>query len=220
MAGIDEAGRGCLAGPVVAAAVILPTHFHLQGLTDSKQLTAQQRDLFAPIIRREALAWGMGVIWPKRIDKINILQATFEAMAFAVTFLGKHRRLCPATMETPFAEDTLPELLLVDGNKTIPEEILASMLRHRGSHCLCLRQKSVIHGDSIVTAISAASVLAKTWRDRLMCSLSKRYPGYGLEIHKGYGTKAHYTALSLLGPSPVHRLSFRGVTPFRKTREQ
>ena len=148
MAGIDEAGRGCLAGPVVAAAVILPEAYDLPGLTDSKALSAAQRDHLAPLIRQCALAWGLGVVWPATIDRINILQATFEAMSRAVASLKRR-----------------PDLLLVDGNKTVPEPVLLPHWRKRHADAPDLpRQNAVVGGDSSVPAISAASVLAKTYR--------------------------------------------------------
>ena len=192
-AGIDEAGRGCLAGPVVAGAVILPGEYDLPGLTDSKACTARQRDLLAPRIKQCALAWGLGIIWPGRIDSINILQATFEAMSLAV----RHLRLTP-------------QILLVDGNKVIPEHALRPQWLAGHSSSLPA-QRAIVGGDAVEPAISAASILAKTCRDTLMTSLDRRWPGYGLAVHKGYGTKEHYDALRRLGPCPQHRLTFRGV---------
>ncbi len=198
--GIDEVGRGCLAGPVVACAVILPDGFELEGLDDSKKLTPEKREHLAPLIKSKAEAWSIGIVWPCRIDRINILQATFEAMAQA---LG--RVLAHAMAHTG---KRLPYTVLVDGNKTIPEAVLSSCI-----NCMPdIRQRYVVKGDSLSPAISAASVIAKVWRDNLMVHLSKRWPGYGFEIHKGYGTKAHYQALEKLGPSPMHRLSFHGVS--------
>lgn len=197
MAGIDEAGRGCLAGPVVAAAVILPERYDLPGLTDSKALSAARRDHLAPLIRQCALAWGLGVIWPATIDRINILQATFEAMSRAVASL--RRRPC---------------LLLVDGNKTVPGPVLLPHWRKRHADAPDLpRQHAVVGGDRSVPAISAASILAKTYRDRLMEHLDRHHPGYGFARHKGYGTADHYEALHRLGPCRQHRLTFRGVLP-------
>ncbi len=193
LAGIDEAGRGCLAGPVVAAAVILPGEFCLPGLTDSKAMTAQAREALGPTIKRTALGWGLGVVWPARIDAINILQATFEAMSRAVGCLP-----------------LVPTRLLIDGNKTLPESVLRRFWRHEQAVSLP-GQKAIVRGDSLEPAISAASVLAKTFRDRLMQHLARRWPGYGFAEHKGYGTKAHYAALARLGPCPQHRLTFRGV---------
>ena len=197
--GIDEVGRGCLAGPVVACAVILPDGFKLDGLDDSKKLTPEKREHLAPLIKSMAEAWSLGIVWPCRIDSINILQATFEAMAHALGRVLAH---------VPAARGRQPYTVLVDGNKTIPESVLSSL-----PGCLAgIRQKSVVKGDSLSPAISAASVLAKVWRDSLMVHLSKKWPGYGFEIHKGYGTKAHYEALEKLGPCPMHRLSFHGVS--------
>lgn len=187
LAGVDEAGRGCLAGPVVAGAVILPETFHLPGLNDSKKLTAARRAALEPAIKAQAVAWGLGVIWPAEIDRVNILQATFRAMARAVAVM----KLRPVS-------------LLIDGNKTIPFHLLASP---------ALPQRAIIDGDALEPAISAASILAKTFRDRLLTVLDRRYPGYALAVHKGYGTAAHLAALRTLGPCPLHRLTFRGVLP-------
>ena len=201
-AGVDEAGRGCLAGPVVAGAVILPASFDLPGLTDSKACTAKQRDTLAPRIKACAVSWGLGIVWPRRIDAINILQATFEAMSLAI----RHLRTSPA-------------LLLIDGDKTVPEHVLARLwsLGHAGTPP---RQRAIIQGDATEPAISAASILAKTCRDRLMTSLDKRWPGYGFAVHKGYGTREHYEALRRLGPCPQHRLTFRGVLPEKPVAQQ
>lgn len=191
-AGVDEAGRGCLAGPVVAAAVILPAHHTLTGLDDSKALTEARRDALAPLIRQQAVAWGVGVIWPWDIDRHNILQATFRAMSRAVACLR-----------------TTPELLVIDGNMTVPPPLLIHFLR--GS--TLPQQQSVVGGDALVPAISAASILAKTFRDRLMTSLHNRYPHYGFAQHKGYGTQDHLAAITSHGPCRQHRLTFRGVKP-------
>lgn len=189
-AGVDEAGRGCLAGPVVAAAVILPETFVLPGLTDSKALPAARRAVLAPQIRACAVAWALGVVWPRRIDEINILQATFEAMARAVRLLS-----------------VPPGMIFVDGNRTIPDHVMRAQWR-AGRFPL---QEAVVGGDARVDAIAAASILAKTFRDRIMEHMARRWPGYGFERHKGYGTKAHYAALRRLGPCPLHRLTYRGV---------
>ncbi|MDO5536176.1 MAG: ribonuclease HII [Desulfovibrionaceae bacterium] len=216
-AGIDEVGRGCLAGPVVACAVSLPEDFALEGLDDSKKLTAEHRETLAPVLRERALAWGIGVVWPARIDEINILQATFEAMSRALLLMARRRGRMPGA-------PLLPARLLVDGNKTIPAEVLTRVLApvlaggpaadlppEAALSRLGIVQRAVVKGDSLVPAISAASVLAKVWRDRLMTRLAARWPGYGFEVHKGYGTAAHYEALRRLGPCPMHRLTFRGV---------
>ena len=202
IAGIDEAGRGCLAGPVVAAAVILPQSYELPGLNDSKACSAKTREKLAPLIHQCAVAWGLGVVWPARIDAINILQATFEAMSRAVRCL-RHA----------------PAQLLIDGNKTLPREVLT--LHWGKTHSAALpAQRYIIGGDAIEPAISAASILAKTYRDTLMTHMEKRWPGYGFAIHKGYGTEDHYQALRRLGPCPQHRLTFRGVLPEKPVAQQ
>lgn len=190
-AGLDEAGRGCLAGPVVAAAVILPDDFNLPGLTDSKKLSEAKRNTLAIQIRSCAVAWSLGVIWPRRIEAVNILNATLEAMARAA-----------------FSLRVIPQLLLLDGNAKIAAEIMAAANKAAKP---TPGQRAIVHGDVLVPAISAASILAKTWRDKLMTALARRWPGYGLEKHKGYGTREHLAALGKLGPCPMHRLTFRGV---------
>ncbi|QGY40081.1 ribonuclease HII [Pseudodesulfovibrio cashew] len=193
VAGVDEAGRGCLAGPVVAGACILPAEYDLPGLTDSKQLTAAKREALYDLIREQAVAWSLGVAWAPEIDRINILEATFQAMGRAVRHLGRE-----------------PKFLRIDGNKTIPHYALKRDIP----------QEYVIKGDGSVPAISAASILAKTFRDRLMVKLAVRYPGYGLSKHMGYGTKAHMEAIRSLGPCRLHRLTFRGVRPEEKPQAQ
>lgn len=184
VAGVDEAGRGCLAGPVVTGAVILPVEYDLPGLTDSKLLSASKRAVLAQAIKAQALSWALGFSWPREIDRINILQATLQAMARAEGALSVR-----------------PDLVLVDGNQPYPSSI---------------SQRTVVGGDVLCPCISAASILAKTFRDELMISLDQRYPGYGFAVHKGYGTKVHRDALGRLGPSPAHRVSFRGVIPGRE----
>lgn len=184
IAGIDEAGRGSLAGPVVAAAVILPSHFNLPGLKDSKLLSPQKRSRLASQIIQEALALSLGVIWQQRIDKINILQATFEAMSMAVSRLKVR-----------------PDQLLIDGNKTIPVHLVPDIIK----------QTAIIDGDKTEPCISAASILAKTHRDRLMICLDKTWPEYGFGKHKGYGTQEHIKALNEFGPCPLHRMTFKRV---------
>lgn len=176
--GCDEAGRGCLAGPVVAAAVILPERFAHPLLNDSKQLTESQRELLRPIIEAEALSWGIGVCSPEEIDQLNILQASITAM---------HRAIDQLVLS--------PELLLIDGNRFRPYPGI--------SH------ECIVKGDATYRSIAAASILAKTERDRMMLELAQLYPGYGFAEHKGYPTPQHRAALAELGPSPVHRLSFR-----------
>lgn len=188
-AGVDEAGRGCLAGPVVAAAVILPSDASLPGLADSKTLSADQRAGLAARIGLVAVAWGLGVIWPEEIDRTDILRATFKAMSRAAASLRVR-----------------PSLLLVDGKFPVPEVLLQDAMA-----APLPRQKAVVHGDALIACISAASIIAKTFRDNLMEKLDRRYPGYGLARHKGYGTKEHLEALRRLGPCRMHRKTFRGV---------
>ncbi|MEF8889276.1 MAG: ribonuclease HII [Desulfohalobiaceae bacterium] len=179
LSGVDEAGRGCLAGPVVAAAVVLPRDFLLYGLTDSKRLTPAQREELEPRIKGMARSWGLGVAWPREIERLNILQATLRAMERSVQWLT-----CS------------PQLVLVDGIYSIPGPVPSR----------CVKQ-----GDRTVPSISAASVLAKTFRDRLMVKLDKKYSGYGFSRHKGYATGEHLESLRRLGPCPMHRMSFRPV---------
>lgn len=174
--GVDEAGRGPLAGPVCAAAVILPAHLELPGLNDSKKLTDKKRRELFPIIKENAIAFGIGFASEKEIDEINILQATFLAMERAI-----------AQLEIP------PDLVLIDGNRE----------KNFG-----IPVKTVIKGDSLSANIAAASILAKVTRDDLMLEMAKQYPEYQFDVHKGYGTKAHYAALTAHGPSPIHRMTF------------
>jgi ribonuclease HII len=174
--GVDEAGRGPLAGPVCAAAVILPKGLEIPGLNDSKKLTDKRRRELMPIIKEQAIAYGIAFASHEEIDEINILQATFLAMERALEQL-KIR----------------PELALIDGNR---------------QKDFGINVETVIKGDSRSANIAAASVLAKVTRDDYMEAMATEYPGYGFEIHKGYGTKAHYEALRNLGPSPIHRMTF------------
>jgi len=198
IAGIDEAGRGCLAGPVVAAAVILPETFQLPGLADSKVLAPGRRSGLAASIGQIALAWGLGVVWPAEIDRIDILQATLKAMSRAAAVLKVR-----------------PEGILIDGNKRIPELFL-----RQSGFAVMPAQQEIIDGDARVPVISAASILAKTFRDKLMEKLDDRYPGYGFAAHKGYGSVEHREALCRLGPCRMHRLTFRGVLTKREQRPE
>ena len=182
VAGVDEAGRGPLAGPVYAAAVILDPQRPLQGLRDSKQLSEAAREQLAGQIRASALAWSVAWADSEEIDALNILQATFLAMRRAVLGLGYR-----------------PQQVLVDGNRLPP--LLG----------LCDSARAVVRGDATVPAISAASILAKCARDQLLQGLDLVYPGYGLAQHKGYPTAAHLAALREHGPLPLHRLSFAPV---------
>lgn len=189
-AGTDEAGRGCLAGPVVAACVVLPQKWHLPNLTDSKKLSPAKREKLAAAIRMQAKAFAFGIVWPALIDKINILRASLLAMANAFCRLGK-----------PVCH------LYVDGCQFVPD----SFFDFHGRPGQLPIQKTFVHGDSLIPAISAASILAKTFRDAIMLRLDKKWPQYGFARHKGYGTKFHYYAIRKFGPTPMHRLSFHGV---------
>lgn len=178
VAGVDEAGRGPLAGPVVAAAVILPARFDLPGLNDSKQVPPALRERLFAGIRRQA-AVGVGIVHAAEIDTLNILQATLRAMGLAVDRLRQ-----PA------------DYLLVDGITPVP---------------LPLPQQTIKKGDSRSCSIAAASIVAKVVRDRMMIAYDRHYPGYGFANHKGYGSADHLQAIARLGPSPLHRRTFRGV---------
>ncbi len=184
IAGVDEAGRGPLAGPVVAAAVILPLEPLIQGLNDSKKLSSAQRDTLEAEIYQHAVAWGLGWASPAEIDAVNILQATFLAMRRALQGL----KVAPAQV-------------LVDGNRLPPQEGLGFIAAW----------EAVVRGDSREAAIAAASILAKTARDRYMQGAEQRYPGYGFAVHKGYGTARHMSALRRLGVTPLHRRTFEPV---------
>ena len=174
--GVDEAGRGPLAGPVCAAAVILPQHLQIPGLNDSKKLTDKKRRELFPLIKEQALAYGIGFATHQEIDEINILQATYLAMERALEQLN-----------------VKPDLALIDGNRAKDFGVPV---------------QTVVKGDSLSANIAAASILAKVTRDDLMLDMAKEYPGYGFEVHKGYGTKAHYEALRALGPCAIHRMTF------------
>jgi len=182
IAGIDEAGRGPLAGPVVAAAVVLPETFSLPGLTDSKQLSEKERERLFPLIRAQALAVGIGWASAEEIDQLNILQATLCSMVRAF-----HRLRCNV------------DYLLIDGISKVP---------------LSTPQMTLKQGDSRSLSISAASVVAKVVRDRLMRVHDRHYPEYGFAQHKGYGSAAHCQAIARFGPSPLHRKTFRGVREY------
>ena len=174
--GVDEAGRGPLAGPVCAAAVILPPHLEIPGLDDSKKLTDKRRRELFPLIKEQAIAYGIGLASHEEIDQINILQATFLAMQRAIDQLeGK------------------ADFALIDGNR---------------EKDFGLPVMTVVKGDSRSANIAAASILAKVTRDDIMEEMAEVYPQYGFEIHKGYGTMAHYEALRTYGASPIHRMTF------------
>lgn len=174
--GVDEAGRGPLAGPVCAAAVILSANVDIPGLDDSKKLSDKRRRELMPRIKECAISYGIAFADEKEIDEINILQATYLAMERALSQLS-----------------VKPELALIDGNRAKDFGIPV---------------QTVVHGDSLSASIAAASILAKVTRDDYMLQLAEQYPQYGFDVHKGYGTKAHYTALSECGPCDAHRMTF------------
>ena len=182
VAGVDEAGRGCLAGPVVAAAVVLHSDRPITGLRDSKLLGHSRRRRLAKSIRRRARAFAVALAAPREIDDVNILQASLRAMERAVRRLSIH-----------------PDLVQVDGNQ-VP--------RFNGGGPAV---QAVVGGDRLVPAISAASILAKVYRDRLMGLWHLRYPGYGFDTNKGYPTPVHLAALTRIGPCAIHRRTFAPV---------
>lgn len=174
--GVDEAGRGPLAGPVCAAAVILPAGIVIEGLNDSKKLSEKKREALFDIIAENAVSWSVSLVDEKTIDEINILQATYRAMRQAVEGLPQ-----PA------------DFAYIDGNRM---------------EALDLPYECVVSGDAHIPSVAAASVVAKVTRDRLMCDFAVRYPVYGFERHKGYGSRAHHEALLQYGPCPIHRRTF------------
>ena len=178
IAGIDEAGRGPLAGPVVAASVILPKDCEILYLNDSKQLSAKRRDELFDEIKQKAIAYGIGIVSQGRIDDINILQATYEAMREAIGRMSEKQN---------------PDLLLVDAVH-IPD--------------VDIKQVGMVKGDAKSVSIAAASILAKVTRDRFMVEMDKLYPEYGFASHKGYGSKSHIEAIKKYGASPIHRQTF------------
>ncbi len=181
-AGCDEAGRGCYAGPVFAAAVILPKDFYHPLINDSKKLSAQQRDFLAPIIKQAAIAWAIGSQTPQEIDQINILKASIKSMHLAIDQLKKK-----------------PQFIAVDGNRFYPYKKIP--------------HQTIIKGDGQYAHIAAASILAKTARDKYMMDLHKQYPQYGWDKNKGYGTAAHRAAIALHGLCEHHRKSFKILPP-------
>lgn len=183
VAGVDEAGRGPLAGPVIAAAVILDPRKPIVGLADSKALSEKKREKLFAEIRQHALAWSVARARVVEIDTVNILQATFLAMQRAVARLK-----------------VKPSLILIDGNQApdLPHPV-----------------RTIIKGDQTEAAISAASIVAKVLRDRIMCLLDRQYPVYGFAQHKGYGTRKHLEAIEQAGPCRAHRLSFAPLTTYK-----
>lgn len=187
IAGIDEAGRGPLAGPVVAACCILPKDAVILYLNDSKKVTALRREAMLPEIKEKAIAYGIGIVEEKRIDEINILQADYEAMRIAL--------------------QQTSEMLQAKGLADAPGLLLNDAVTIPGVN---IPQESIIKGDAKSVSIAAASILAKVTRDHLMEEYDALYPEYGFSRNKGYGTKEHIEALKHLGPCPIHRRSFIG----------
>ena len=179
IAGVDEAGVGPMAGPVVAGAVVLPPDYRLRELDDSKKLDEATRDALADRLQADAVAWAVGIAEVEEIDKLNVYQAGLLAMRRAVEALPVQ-----------------PDYLLVDA-RTIRD--------------CAVPQRGIVRGDSLSASIAAASIIAKTTRDRIMLELDRRYPGYGFAAHKGYPTPEHFRTLRELGVSPVHRRSYRPV---------
>ena len=174
--GIDEVGRGPLAGPVMAGAVILPKGCRIHDINDSKKFSEKKRELLYDIIMKEAVAVGIGIVGPERIDEINILQATYEAMREAIKNLN-----------------VIPDILLNDA-VTIPG--------------VDIKQVPIIKGDAKSITIGAASIVAKVTRDRYMIDIASKYPEYGFDSNKGYGSAAHIAAIKEFGPTPLHRRTF------------
>ncbi len=178
--GCDEAGAGPLAGPVYAAAVVLPFGVEIPGLNDSKKLSERKREALFPIIKEKAVEWAVAWVDEKEIDATDILSARMKAMQMAIDRLH-----------------TTSDYALIDGN------------RDRGrTASITTDHECIVKGDSLSASIAAASILAKVSRDHFMMEMAERYPQYHFEKHKGYGTKAHYEALAQYGPSPIHRLTF------------
>ncbi len=183
IAGVDEVGRGPLCGPVVACACILPVNYHLDGLNDSKKISEKKREDLYNILIKEAISYGIGVVSPKRIDEINILEATKEAMQMAIN-----------NLENP------PQHVLIDAVKLN----------------LDIPSTSIIKGDATSASIAAASIIAKVTRDKMMIELGEKYPEYGYEKHKGYGTKAHIEAVKKYGVKDFYRFTFAPISDLIK----
>ena len=176
VAGVDEAGRGPLAGPVCAAAVILPPHIEIPGLNDSKKLSPKRRSELFNIIISSAVSYGVGWASPGEIDEVNILNATYLAMNRAISGLK-----------------AIPDICIIDGNR---------------SAGINAKNICVVGGDGKSASVAAASIIAKVSRDNYMIEMSEKYPQYGFEMHKGYGTRLHYQRLRMYGSSPEHRSTF------------
>lgn len=197
-AGCDEAGRGCLCGPVACAAVILPPDFYCEELNDSKQLTAEERERVRCIVENEALAWSVVMVSPREVDELNILNASITGMQRALDAM-KWQRFYPTpyegSPEIVVGEHAVPQHIIVDGNRFKPYRDI--------------EYTTIVHGDARYMSIAAASVLAKTYRDGLMKRLAAQYPGYGWERNMGYPTREHKEAILKLGLTPEHRLTYK-----------
>ena len=178
--GCDEAGAGPLAGPVYAAAVVLPLGVDIPGLNDSKKLTERKREELFPVIQEMATAWSVAFVDAAEIDATDILSARMKAMQLAMEGLPR-----------------LPDFVLIDGNRD-----------HGKTAAITVPHRCVVNGDSLSASIAAASILAKVSRDHFMLEMAERYPQYRFDKHKGYGTKLHYEMLRTYGPSPIHRRTF------------
>lgn len=192
-AGCDEAGRGCLAGPVFAAAVILPSDFRNEMLNDSKQLTEKKRYQLRDVIEREALAWAVGIVDNKEIDRINILNASILAM---------HRALDQLTVR--------PEYIIVDGNRWKPYQELTANdnVNDNDNEPKVVPATTIVKGDGKYLSIASASILAKTYRDDFMLRIHEEFPQYHWDKNKGYPAKVHREAIRQYGTTPYHRMSF------------
>ena len=178
--GCDEAGAGPLAGPVYAAAVVLPMGLEIPGLNDSKKLTEKKREQLFPVIKELAVEWSVASVSAQEIDETDILSARMKTMQLAIDGLSR-----------------TPDFALIDGNKD-----------HGRTAAITTEHRCIVKGDSLSASIAAASILAKVSRDHLMLELAEQYPQYRFEKHKGYGTKLHYEMLREYGPCPIHRMTF------------
>ncbi len=213
IAGVDEVGRGPLAGPVVAAAVILPEDFDVLGIDDSKKLSEKKRDELYDVIRDKAVAYGIGMADEKVIDEINILQATKVAMKQAIAELQENLKAnCSSGTEGALGSaancSTDIDGNSQDGDLSVHAQIDYILFDAMKIEEVQIPQESVIKGDAKVLAIAAASILAKVTRDRMMVEYAQEYPGYAFEKNKGYGTKAHYEGIKVNGICAIHRRTF------------
>ena len=206
IAGVDEVGRGPLAGPVTAAAVVLPADFDVLGVDDSKKLSEKKREALYDIIREKALAYGLGFVDNEKIDEINILEATKLAMKAALEECGRmlrERAAVPGEAQKAAGADS--EAGLSEAGSPRIEHVLIDALTLKD---VDIPQTGIIKGDATSVSIAAASIMAKVTRDRLMSEYHEKYPQYGFDKNKGYGTKAHYEGIASAGICPIHRKTF------------